>query len=122
MIEIVVGGAGHLSQEPFVIHSHVQIYGGVVADCDVIVFGHVKGRLTCRRAEVHSDATITGDIVAQEADVAGTVEGNVFAHLLFLRSSCRVFGDIYHSELQLDAGCFFEGKSRHTVHPGALAD
>ena len=96
------------------IYEDVSIYGGVVTDRDVIVAGHVEGRLTCRHARVQATATITGDIVAEHADVAGIVEGNVFAHLLILRSTCRVLGDISHRELQLDEGCHFEGKSRHS--------
>ena len=93
----------------------------MVTDRDVIVYGHVDGRLTSKRVKVHTGAVVTGDIVAEYADVAGTVEGNVFAHVLYLRSTCQVFGDIFHSELQLDAGCYFEGKSRHVDHPRVMA-
>lgn len=102
------------------IYENVSIYGSVVTDRDVIVAGHMEGRLTCRHARVQATATITGDIVAEHADVAGLVEGNVFAHLLILRSTCRVLGDISHRELQLDEGCHFEGKSRHSERSRVL--
>lgn len=110
-----------MSQEPFVIHGDVRIQGGVITDRDVVVLGHIEGRVTCPRVKILRGALITGDIVAEFADVAGTVDGNVFAHVLFLRSSCEVFGDIFHGELQLDAGCYFEGKSRHVEHPRTFA-
>ena len=93
-----------------------------MTDLDVVVAGDVEGRITCRKLRIEPDAIVTGDLVADEIDLAGVVKGNVFAHVLFLRSSCEVYGDIFHGELQLDAGCYFEGKSRHIEDSRALAD
>ena len=111
-----------MGEQSFFINENVRIGGSVITDNDVVVAGDVEGRITCRKLRVEADATIEGDIVADEVDLAGTVRGNVFAHVLYLRSSCQVFGDIFHGELQLDAGCYFEGKSRHVEDTRALAD
>ena len=102
-----------MGDQPFYIGPDVHIGGSVVTDLDVTVAGTVEGRITCRKLRLEPDAVVNGDLVADEIDLAGVVNGNVFAHVLFLRSSCEVYGDIFHGELQLDAGCYFEGKSRH---------
>lgn len=111
-----------MGQQPFYINQNVRIGGSVITDHDVVVAGEVEGRITCRKLKVEPDAVITGDIVADEVDLAGIVHGNVFAHVLFLRSTCEVYGDIFHGELQLDAGCYFEGKSRHIEDTRAIAN
>ena len=111
-----------MGDQPFYINAGVQIGGSVMAELDVVVAGSVEGRITCRKLKVEPDAVINGDLVADEIDLAGVVNGNVFAHVLFLRSSCEVYGDIFHGELQLDAGCYFEGKSRHIEDTRAVAE
>ncbi len=110
-----------MGDNAFYINKRVQIGGSVVTDLDVVIAGDVDGRVTCRKLRIEPDATVNGDLVADEIDLAGIVHGNVFAHVLYLRSSCQVYGDIFHGELQLDAGCYFEGKSRHIEDTRAVA-
>ncbi|MEM8976251.1 MAG: polymer-forming cytoskeletal protein [Pseudomonadota bacterium] len=111
-----------MGEQVFHINESVTIGGSVITDDDVVVSGEVEGRITCRKLRIEPNAVVTGDLVADEVDLAGVVRGNVFAHVLYLRSSCEVYGDIFHGELQLDAGCFFEGKSRHVEDSRAMAD
>ena len=110
-----------MREQAFYISADVRIGGSVITDNDVVVAGAVEGRITCRNLRIEPGAVITGDLIADKVDLAGIVRGNVFAHVLYLRSSCQVFGDIFHEELQLDAGCYFEGKSRHVEDSRAIA-
>lgn len=111
-----------MSPEPLVVHEDVGIYGSIDANRDVYVAGYVEGRLHCRNATIAANATVIGDVVAHTVVVAGTIDGSIFANSIVLHSNCQVYGDMYHEELQLHEGCYFEGRSRNAKNPQALAN
>lgn len=110
-----------MGRDAFVVSKDVKIYGTLETKRDVRVDGWIDGALVCRRVTISTSATVVGDVVADDVVVEGVVDGNIFADSLTLKASSHVYGDIHHNDLKLDAGCYFEGKSRHSVRPKNLA-
>ena len=102
----------------FVVPPGVTIEGGVNFDGEVRVEGHVQGEVRCLHAVIAPDGLVEGLVAADEVCVEGEVDGAIYATHLHLAAQCNVEGEIFHVDLTLDPGCYFEGKSRR--HPNAL--
>lgn len=107
--------------ESFSIGPQVVISGGVTFDGEVHIDGHVSGEIRCTSLVVSETGSVDGLIVAYTVTVEGQVTGAIYADCLLLKADCDVEGEIYHEELQLEQGCYFEGKSRRYPRASALA-
>jgi len=59
---------------------------------------------------VSGDLVIAGNIHADEARIAGTVEGQVSVRTLFVEASARIMGDVAYETISMDAGAQLEGR------------
>jgi cytoskeletal protein CcmA (bactofilin family) len=103
------------------INSRTTIVGTVYFDGPVHVDGVVQGEVRCKAITVSERGTVDGLIVADTVTVAGEVNGSIYANDLVLKSACDVQGDIFHRQLDIEIGSFFEGQSRHAASPLKLA-
>lgn len=101
------------------IGSDLTIIGNLVSKGEVHIDGEVQGDLHAANIVVGESARITGGIVADEVIVRGTVMGSIRGKRVVLQSSSKVEGDIFHSQLAIEQGAFFEGKSRRMDDPTA---
>ena len=101
------------------IGSDLTIIGNLVSKGEVHIDGEVQGDLHAANIIVGESARITGGIVADEVIVRGTVMGSIRGKRVVLQSSSKVEGDIFHSQLAIEQGAFFEGKSRRMDDPTA---
>jgi cytoskeletal protein CcmA (bactofilin family) len=106
---------------PLIIQARVTIVGALIFDGPILVEGSVDGEIRCRSLTVSERAVIDGLIVADSVTIAGDVNGSIYANTLLLKSACSVEGEIYHREINLEAGSYFEGKSRRHASPLRLA-
>lgn len=97
------------------------IEGAVDYPGSLIVQGTLDGDVTCKALTVAERAVITGAVRCDTAVVSGEVNGEIYANVLTLKADCTVVGDIYHNQLVLEDGCFFEGRSRRMIVPLVLA-
>jgi cytoskeletal protein CcmA (bactofilin family) len=97
------------------------IEGLIDYDGDVVVEGVVIGDVRCKTLTIKERGQVDGSIVAERVIVLGEVNGQIYAGDLVLRTACSVAADIFHKQLLLEDGCFFEGKSRRHVDPLSLA-
>ena len=111
------GRTGQASQSQ--IGSDLTIIGNLVSKGEVHIDGEVQGDLHAANIVVGESARITGGIVADEVIVRGTVMGSIRGKRVVLQSSSKVEGDIFHSQLAIEQGAFFEGKSRRMDDPTA---
>ena len=111
------GRPGQASQSQ--IGSDLTIIGNLVSKGEVHIDGEVQGDLHAANIVVGESARITGGIVADEVIVRGTVMGSIRGKRVVLQSSSKVEGDIFHSQLAIEQGAFFEGKSRRMDDPTA---
>jgi cytoskeletal protein CcmA (bactofilin family) len=100
-----------------VIDAWLTITGTLESEGDVRVEGKIKGDIRCAHLVVGRDATVSGDIVAEEAVVRGKVRGSIRANRVILQDSACVESDIYHRTLSIDEGACFDGQSCHRQHP-----
>ena len=54
-----------------------------------------------------------------KSTVRGTVHGSVRGNRVLLQSTSKVEGDVFHQQLGIEQGAFFEGKSRRVENPTA---
>ena len=97
------------SDKPTVIQRDLKITGAVMTDGVVELNGSLNGDLYAKRVLVGPGATMTGDIVSEMVEVAGTVDGRVTARMVRLAGSARIKGAILHQRLSIDDGAEFEG-------------
>lgn len=86
--------------------------GNIESEGTVRVDGKVKGDLRVSGdVFIGNDAVITGNVFANNVNLAGTVEGNISAKgLLRILSTARLYGDIQVHSFVADEGGIFQGK------------
>lgn len=110
-----------MTEAPFVIGPDVRIWGTITTNQSIEVYGFVDGSISGSQVYVSQTAMVTGDIIATNVLVQGQVLGNIFADSLVIEKTADIQGEIYHTELDLQAGANFEGKSRRHDKPKTLA-
>jgi cytoskeletal protein CcmA (bactofilin family) len=100
-----------------VIDAWLTITGNLESQGDVRVEGQIAGDIRCANLVVGRDATVSGDIVAEEAVVRGKVKGTIRANRVILQDTACVESAIYHKVLSVDEGASFDGQSCHRQQP-----
>jgi cytoskeletal protein CcmA (bactofilin family) len=100
-----------------VVDAWLTITGNLESQGDVRVEGQVAGDIRCANLVIGRDATVSGDIVAEEAVVRGRVKGIIRANRVILEDTACVESAIYHKVLSIDEGASFEGQSCHRQQP-----
>jgi cytoskeletal protein CcmA (bactofilin family) len=88
----------------------VLISGDLATDAQLHVDGRIDGNVRCNQLVQGEAGIIAGNIHAEEARLAGTVEGQVNVRTLFVESTARVMGDIAYETISIDAGAQLEGR------------
>ncbi len=101
------------------IGADLTIIGNLVSKGEVHLDGELQGDIHAASIVVGESARITGGVVADEVVVRGTVLGSIRGKRVVLQASSKVEGDIFHSQLAIEQGAFFEGKSRRMDDPTA---
>ena len=93
-----------------IIGSEVIISGDLATDAQLHVDGRIDGNVRCAQLIQGGDGIISGNILADEARLAGTVEGTVSAATIAIEASARILGDIAYDTISIDAGARIEGR------------
>ena len=90
------------------------IKGEIVSPYDIRIDGTFEGRIQSKgRVVVGESATIKGDIVCENVDLWGKVEGNLFVKdTLSLKEGCVVSGNLHIRRLSVELGSTFNGNCR----------
>lgn len=97
------------------------IEGGIEYPGPMVITGTVVGDVTCTSLVITERGIVHGSIRADDATILGEVNGEIYATTLTLKTASSVTGDIYHKQLTLEDGCYFEGRSRRHNTPLLLA-
>jgi cytoskeletal protein CcmA (bactofilin family) len=95
----------------------VRITGDLETSGDLHLDGSVTGDLRVGLLVIGETGSVTGAVHADSVEVRGRVKGVICARRVKLWASARVDGDISHTELAIDAGAHFEGRSLALVPP-----
>lgn len=112
---------GRTALATFTVPRQATIEGAVEYPGPMIVSGTVNGDVTCGSLTISERGAVNGSVRADTVVVLGEINGEVFANTLTLKSASTVTGDIFHNQLILEDGCYFEGKSRRMILPLQLA-
>ncbi|MCP3658827.1 MAG: polymer-forming cytoskeletal protein [Bacteroidetes bacterium] len=95
-----------------IIGKETIIEGNITTSGNVRVEGKLIGNLTTKsKAVLGNDSRLEGKIVAQNAEIAGTLEGVIeVTELLILKPTAIVNGDIITKKLVFEKDAKFNGK------------
>lgn len=87
------------------IEGNISLQGSIRFD------GHLKGTLECKgRVVIGSSGLVEGNIICNDADIAGKVKGNIISsELTRLSAGSVVTGDIKTGQLAIEPGASFTG-------------
>jgi cytoskeletal protein CcmA (bactofilin family) len=90
----------------------MKVVGDCSSDGTIRVEGQVEGSVKAAKSVViGKEGVVVGDVVTQDAIVAGRVNGSVSAESrVELQASCRVEGDIRSRRIKLDEGGQVDGQ------------
>jgi cytoskeletal protein CcmA (bactofilin family) len=90
---------------------NVTITGDLVSDGEVQLDGAIVGDVRVRRLTIGETGSVEGAIQADAVEVRGRVAGSIAAATVRLHATAHVDGDITQSQLSIDAGAHFQGRS-----------
>ena len=90
------------------------IKGEILSPNDIRIDGTFEGRVQSKgRVVVGESAVIKGDIVCENVDLWGKVEGNLFVKdTLSLKEGCVVDGNLHIRRLAVELGATFNGNCK----------
>ena len=100
----------------------VIISGDLATDAQLHVDGRIDGNVRCAQLIQGADGIISGNIHAEEARLAGTVEGTVSAATISIEASARILGDIAYDTIAIEAGARIEGRLGRRAAAGQSDD
>lgn len=102
------------SAEPVtsLIDADMRITGTVVSSGDIVLAGGVEGEIKCRNLYVEDEAVLTGNVSAEEATVAGQLNGEVNVGTLRIKGSCRFDGVIKADGVEVENGAVVTARFR----------
>ncbi len=102
---------------PSVLGSDLTVTGNLRTTGDIQVEGTVKGDIRAHLLTVGEQATIEGEIIADDIVITGRVIGKVRGLKVRLTSTARVEGDIIHKTIAIESGAHFEGSVHRAEDP-----
>ena len=90
------------------------IKGEIQSPYDLRIDGTFEGKIQSKgRVVIGESAVIKGDIICENVDLWGKVEGNLFVkNTLALKEGCKMDGNLNISKLSVELGATFNGSCR----------
>ena len=87
------------------------IRGEIISPYDIRIDGNFEGKIISdAKVVVGEKATIKGDIICNDCDFSGTIEGNFYVKdTLSLKSSSVIEGDLKCRRLEIEMDARFDG-------------
>jgi cytoskeletal protein CcmA (bactofilin family) len=100
------GAGGALS----FIGSEVTITGNIGGGGNLHIDGRIDGDVTCSSLILGQSGQVNGNVTAEDAKIAGTVNGTVAAKVLSIEASARINGDLSYDAVSVESGAQVEGR------------
>lgn len=101
---------GQTASAPTLISKGCIVHGKIESDVFVRIDGHIKGDLLIGEGLIIGEnGIIEGNIKARELVVFGTINGNVIADSIDIKSSGNILGELHTHSLQVETGATYIG-------------
>lgn len=97
----------------------VLVSGDIATEAQLHVDGRIDGNVRCQQLVQGEAGIVAGNIQADEARIAGTVEGQVNVGTLIVEASARILGDIVYETISIAGGAELEGRLARRAALGA---
>lgn len=100
----------------------VTVSGSLTTSAQIQIDGKVEGDVRCDVMMQGESGAVAGDIHADEARIAGRVEGKVNARNVMIESTARIFGDVAYEVISIAAGAQIDGRlaRRSSLEPAQM--
>ena len=94
-----------------IIGQAVSLSGDITSTADIRIDGVVKGNVkSSARILIGADGVVEGDLDSLQADIMGSVKGNIkVKELLSLRENAVINGNIHVGKLQVESSVILNG-------------
>jgi len=116
-----VGMADKKGIHPSIISRGLTITGDLVSDGEIQVDGCVQGDIQCASLIIGLSGEVMGEVRAASLRLHGQLTGQVNAESVFLASTARMIGDVYHQSLAIEPGAFLQGMCRRSDEESVVA-
>lgn len=101
-----------------VIGPDMVITGNVKAQADLHVEGRIEGDIDCGNLVQGPGSLVQGQVRADSARIAGTIEGSVTVRQLTVEKGARIVGDVEYDSLTIETGAQIDGRMKHAADDG----
>ncbi len=91
----------------------VVVTGNVMATADLHIDGRVEGDVNCGSLVQGTESQIIGNLHAETARIAGTIEGTVSVRQLTVERAARITGDVEYENIAIENGASIDGRLKH---------
>ena len=94
-----------------IIGNATNIVGDIISESDIRIDGNIKGTIQTKgRVVIGQSGIVIGNIICQNAEISGKVEGKInTTELLSLKSTSNITGEIYTGKLAIEPNAIFSG-------------
>ncbi len=90
--------------------AEVTVTGSIEGQGNLHIDGRVDGDVTCATLIVGNNGQVNGNITADDAKIAGTINGTVAAKVLTIEASARIAGDLSYDSVSVETGAQVDGR------------
>ena len=105
------------AKAPSILSADLKITGSIVSDGEVQLDGTVEGDVRATDLTIGEEASIKGEVIAENVVIRGRVNGSVRARQVQLSSTARVEGDVIHATPAIESGAYFDGLCKRSSDP-----
>lgn len=104
-----------------VIGPDMAITGNVRAEADLHIEGRIDGDVDCGTLVQGAASHVRGQVRADNARIAGTIEGSVTVRQLTVEKGARIIGDVEYDSVSIETGAQIDGRMKHADEAAILA-
>ncbi len=90
--------------------AEVTVTGNISGQGNLHIDGRVDGDVSCTSLIVGNSGQVNGNITADNAKIAGSINGTVAAKVLTIEASARITGDLSYDSVSVETGAQVDGR------------
>jgi cytoskeletal protein CcmA (bactofilin family) len=114
LIATTIQSSGNGKRGQFsVLGADLTITGNVSATAELHLEGRIEGDVDCGTLLQGAESQIVGNVRAESARLAGSIEGTVRVRQLTVERTARITGDVEYENITMENGGHIDGRLKH---------